>query len=125
MNGIAGHGRRLVMRVVLLQIGSAGLIAAACLGVWGSAAAGAAFAGGSIAAIGSALFGWRMFMPGVAAAPVLRRAMYAGEALKWTWTVFALWLALGRWRLAPLPLLLGLIVAQFGYWFGLVGMKRG
>lgn len=113
------------MRVVLLQIGSAALCASVCLGVWGWRPAGAAFVGGSIAAIGSGLFGWRMFLPGIAPAPVLRRAMYAGEALKWTWTVFALWLALGRWRLAPLPLLLGLIVAQFGYWFGLVGMKRG
>ncbi len=113
------------MCVVLLQIGSAGVIASACLGFSGWAAAGAALAGGSIAAIGSGLLGWRMFLPGVAAARVLRRAMVAGEALKWTWTVFALWVALGRWRLAPLPLLLGLIVAQFGYWLGLVGMKRG
>ena len=125
MNGIAGHGRRLVMRVVLLQFGSAGLVASACLGFRGWAAVGAALAGGSIAAIGSGLLGWRMFLPGVAAATVLRRALYAGEALKWTWTVFALWVALGRWRLAPLPLILGLVVAQFGYWFGLVGMKRG
>ncbi len=125
MNGKPGRGPRLVMRVVLLQFGSAGLVASACLGFWGWAAAGAALAGGSIAAIGSGLLGWRMFLPGVAAATVLRRALYAGEALKWTWTVFALWAALERWRLAPLPLILGLIVAQFGYWFGFVGMKRG
>jgi F0F1-type ATP synthase assembly protein I len=120
--GIVGRDRRLVMRVVLLQAGSACVVASACLPLGGRAAAMAGLAGGLIASVGSALLGWRMFLPGVAAAPVLRRALFAGEALKWTWTVFALWAALGPARLAPLPLLAGLIVAQFGYWFALVGM---
>lgn len=113
------------MRVALLQAGSAGALASIFLAIGGVAAAGAALAGGLIAAVGSGLLGWRMFLPGIAPAPVLRRALFAGEALKWTWTIFALWFALARWRLAPLPLLVGLIVAQFAYWVGLVGMKRG
>jgi hypothetical protein len=25
----------------------------------------------------------------------------------------------------PLPLMTGLVFAQFGYWIGLIGMKRG
>lgn len=125
MNGIVGRETRLVMRIALLQTGSACVVASACLLLSGARAAAAALAGGLIAAVGSGLLGWRMFLPGVAPAAVLRRAMFAGEALKWTWTVLALSLAFARWRLAPLPLLSGLIVAQFGYWFALVGMKRG
>jgi F0F1-type ATP synthase assembly protein I len=120
-----GVGQRLVMRVVLLQVGCA---AAVGLLFWiadGSWAACSGLAGGMIAAVGSAFFGWRMFAPGIAPATVLRRAMFAAESLKWFWTVFAVWAAFARFKLAPLPLLTGLTVGQFGYWFGLVGMKRG
>ena len=125
MNGLVGHGKRLVMRVVLLQAGGAVVVAAALLALSGAVAARAALAGGLIVAIGSGLLGWRMFLPGIAAAPVLRRALFAGEALKWTWYVVALWAAFARFKFAPLPLLVGLGLAQFGYWFGLVGLKRG
>jgi hypothetical protein len=51
--------------------------------------------------------------------------MYAGEALKWFWYGLAIWVAMARFGFAPLPLLVGLIAAQFSYWFGLVGLKRG
>jgi F0F1-type ATP synthase assembly protein I len=82
-------------------------------------------AGGLIVAIGSGLFGWRMFAPGIAPAAVLRRAMFAAESLKWCWTALAVWAAFARLKLSPLPLLTGLAVAQFGYWLGLIGMQRG
>jgi F0F1-type ATP synthase assembly protein I len=124
-SGIVGQGQRLVMRVVALQAGCAGLVALLFLALRGSGAALAAMAGGLIVAIGTALFGWRMFLPGIAAASQLQRAMYAGEALKWFWVVLATWAALVRWKLAPLPLICGMFVALFGYVFGLVGMKRG
>jgi F0F1-type ATP synthase assembly protein I len=125
MNGVSSAGKRLVVRVVLLQVGCA---AAVALGFWplqGVLAAWSGLAGGLIVAIGSGLFGWRMFAPGIAPAAVLRRALFAAESLKWFWTAVAVWAALTRWKLAPLPLLTGLAFAQFGYWFGLVGMKRG
>ena len=125
MNGAVDHGKRLVMRVVLLQTGGAVVVASVFLAVYGAGAARAELAGGVIAAIGSGLFGWRMFLPGIAAASVLRRALFAGEALKWTWYVVALWAAFARFKFAPLPLLVGLGLAQFGYWFGLVRLKRG
>jgi ATP synthase protein I len=118
-------GRRLVARVVLWQTGGA-LVVAACCWCWrGPAAAEAALAGGLIAAIGSGLFGLRMFAPGIAPAAALRRAMFAGEALKWSWYALGVWAALARLGLEPLGLIVGLIAAQFSYWFGLVGMKRG
>jgi F0F1-type ATP synthase assembly protein I len=125
MNDALGAGKRLVMRVVLLQVGCATAVALVFWPLQGAGAAGAGFAGGLIVAIGSGLFGWRMFAPGVAPATVLRRAMFAGESLKWFWTGVAVWAALARWKLSPLPLLTGLTFGQFGYWFGLVGMKRG
>ncbi len=125
MKRFADNGKRLVMRVVLLQTGSACVVASAYLALDGAEAAWSALVGGLTVAIGSALFGWRMFLPGIAAPATLRRALYAGEALKWTWTIVAVWVAFAHWRLPPLPLIVGLIVAQFGYWFGLIGMKRG
>lgn len=130
MNQLVGHGRRLVARVVLLQVTCAVLVASLFWVLWSGSAAAAALAGGLITAIGSALFGWRMFAPGIAAARVLQRALYAAEALKWFWYVLAVWAAFARFKLLPLPLLTGLIVAQFGLWlgvlrFGSIGMKQG
>jgi F0F1-type ATP synthase assembly protein I len=125
VNNTVGAGNRLVVRVVLLQVAGAALSALVFWWIGGANAACAAFAGGLIAAVGSALLGWRMFAPGIAPAGVLQRAMFAGEALKWSWYVLALWIALSRLKLAPLPLLIGLIVAQFAYWRGLIGQKRG
>lgn len=119
------EGRRLVARVVLVQTGSAIIVACVSWALAGGAAAAAALTGGMIAAIGSAVLGWRMFAPGVAAAAVLRRAMYSGEGLKWLWYVIAMYAALARLKLAPLPLMIGLVVAQFCYWVGLIGLKRG
>jgi F0F1-type ATP synthase assembly protein I len=118
-------GKRLVIRVVLLQVGCAAAVALLFWPLQGVWAAWSGLAGGLIVAIGSGLFGWRMFAPGIAPATVLRRAMFAAESLKWFWTALAVWAAFARLKLSPLPLLTGLAVAQFGYWLGLIGMKRG
>ena len=91
----------------------------------GIAAALAGFAGGLIVAVGSALFGWRMYAPGIAAAGRLFRAMIAAESLKWIWYVLALWAALARLKLMPAPLIIGVVVAQFGHWLSLIATKRG
>ena len=124
MNNNSGAGARLVLRVVLLQTGCAGAVALLFWALSGPAAARSGLTGGLIVAIGTALFGWRMFAPGIAPGAVLRRALFAAESLKWLWYVLALWAALSRLRSLPLPLMTGLVFAQFGYWFGLVG-KRG
>jgi F0F1-type ATP synthase assembly protein I len=125
MTSVALRARRLVARVVLWQTGGALVVATLCWWFKDAPAAGAALVGGLIAAIGSALFGLRMFAPGIAPAAKLYRAMYAGAALKWFWYGLAVWAALAQFGLQPLALLLGLIVAQFSYWFGLVGSKKG
>jgi F0F1-type ATP synthase assembly protein I len=119
-----GNGQRLVLRVVLLQAGCAACGAALFWILQGAAAARAGLAGGLIVAVGSAVFGWRMFAPGIAPAAALQRAMFAAASLKWFWYVLAIWAALARLKMPPLPLMTGLVFAQFGYWAGMVGMKR-
>jgi F0F1-type ATP synthase assembly protein I len=125
MTNIVENGKRLVMRVMLLQAGCALIVGSIFWIARGAAAGWSGFVGGMIAAIGSGLFGWRMFAPGIAPATVLRRALFAGESLKWFWCVLAIWAAFARFNMMPLPLVTGLAVAQFGYWLGLIGMKRG
>ncbi len=123
MSGVPVRGYRLVVRVVSLQTVSALLVASAYLILKGQSAALAALAGGLIVALGSALFGWRMFGPGIAGSATLTRAMYAGVVLKWLWFLLALYLALARWRLDAAPLLVGVVVAQLGHWAALVRLK--
>jgi F0F1-type ATP synthase assembly protein I len=123
MSDVLVRGKRLVVRVVLLQTGCAVLVASLFF-VFKSASAGlAALTGGFIVALGSALFGWRAFRPGVAAAAVLGTAMYTGVALKWLWFVLALYVALARLKLEGAPLLIGVVAAQLGYWVGLIRRK--
>ena len=69
------------------------------------------------------MLGWRAFRPGVAGAATLGTAMYAGVALKWLWFALALYVAIGRLKLEAAPLLIGIGVAQIGYWVGLIRLK--
>lgn len=117
------RGYRLVIRVVLLQVGCTLLIASLFFGFKGPSSGLAALAGGLIVAIGTALFGWRAFAPGVAGGVVLNRAMYTGKLLQWAWYVVALYAAFGRLKLEPAPLLIGLFMAQFGYWAALFRLR--
>ncbi len=113
------RNHRLVVRIVLLQAGCALVAASLFLVLKGASAGVAALAGGVIVAIGSAVFGWRAFKPGVAGAVTLGTALYAGKALQWLWLVLALYVALARARLDAGPLLIGMIAAQLAYWIGL------
>jgi F0F1-type ATP synthase assembly protein I len=123
MSSSPAQGYRLVGRVVLLQAGCALLVASAFL-VWKGETAGlAAVVGGLIVALGSALFGWRLFAPGVAGSATLTRAMFGGVALKWAWLIVALYLALARWKLDAGPLLAGVVAAQLGHWAALIRRK--
>ena len=117
------RGYRLVIRVVLLQIGGTLLVASLFFAFKGPSSGLAALAGGLIVATGTALFGWRAFAPGVAGGAVLNRAMYTGKLLQWAWYALALYVTLGRLKLEPAPLLIGLVVAQFGYWTALFRLR--
>jgi ATP synthase protein I len=123
MSDVRARSKRLVVRVVLLQAGCA-LLAASVFFVFKGASAGlAALVGGLIVAAGSAVFGWRAFKPGIAGGATLTTAMYAGVALKWLWFALALYLAFARLKLDAAPLLIGVVVAQLGYWVGLIRLK--
>ncbi|HVF35696.1 MAG TPA: ATP synthase subunit I [Candidatus Saccharimonadia bacterium] len=118
MSNSVESGKRLVLRMVALQLGCVVLVALMWLPS-GYANAQAFAAGGFIVAVGNALFGWRLFMPGVAPAAQLQRSVFAAEALKWLWIVLALWLALAKARLPGLPLVLGVTAAHVAFWIGL------
>jgi F0F1-type ATP synthase assembly protein I len=122
MNHIVSLGNRLVVHVLVLQMSCAAIVGLLFWIFADAHAALAGVAGGLIAAIGSALFGWRMFAPGIAPASTLRRAMFAGESLKWLWYVAALWAVFAWLKLPPLPVITGVLVAQLGY-FGLIAMR--
>jgi F0F1-type ATP synthase assembly protein I len=124
MSDVQIRGKRLVLRVVLLQAGCAALAASVFLVFKGAHQGLAALVGGLIVAAGSAVFGWRMFKPGIAGGATLTRAMYAGVGLKWLWFAVALYFAIARLKLDAAPLLIGVVVAQLGYWVGLVRPKR-
>lgn len=113
-NSIA-HGRRNAVRIVLFQLGIAGLVGLGfCLRDWQSGTA-AWFGGGAIA-IGNALFAWRLYADGIAPAKRIARAVYAAEVMKWVWLVLALYLALAVFGLTPLPLIIGVLAAQVAFW---------
>ena len=123
MSDVPVRGYRLVIRVVLLQTACAVVVASLYFAYRGSSSGVAALAGGLIVAAGSAVFGWRAFAPGIAGAAAVSRAMYAGVVLKWLWFVLALYMALARLKLEAVPLLVGLVTAQLGYWIGLIRLK--
>jgi F0F1-type ATP synthase assembly protein I len=123
MSDVLVRAKRLVVRVVLLQAGCALLVASVFLVLKGVSAGVAALTGGLIVALGSGLFGWLTFKPGVAGAATLNTAMYTAVALKWLWFVVALYVALAQLKLEAAPLLIGLVAAQLGYWVGLIRRK--
>ncbi len=123
MNEVLSRGKRMVVRVVLLQAGCAALVASVFLVFKGAHQGLAALVGGLIVAAGTAVFGWRAFKPGIAGGATLMAAMYGGVILKWLWFALALYLAIARLKLDAAPLLIGIVVAQFGYWAGLVRLK--
>lgn len=123
MSDVLVRGKRLVVRIVLLQAGSALVVASVYLRFGGASAGLAALVGGLIVAAGSAVLGWRAFKPGIAGAATLGLAMYTGVALKWLWFVLALYVAFARLQLEVPPLLVGMMAAQVGYWVALIRLK--
>jgi len=123
MTEVQSRGKRMVVRVVLLQAGCAALVASVFLVFKGLGTGLAVLVGGLIVAAGSAVFGWRLFKPGIAGGATIATAMYAGVVLKWLWFALALYLAIALLKLDAVPLLIGIVAAQLGYWVGLIRLK--
>jgi F0F1-type ATP synthase assembly protein I len=120
-NSIA-HGQRNAVRIVFFQLGIAGLIGLGFCVRDGQSGL-AAWYGGGVIAIGSALFAWRLYADGIASTQRVARAVYVAEVLKWIWVVFALYLALAVLRLEPWPLIVSVIAAQMAF-LAAVGIFR-
>lgn len=110
-------GRHQARRVLTAQSVATLGVALAFL-IQGPGAALAALTGGAAVTLGSALMSWRAFGGGVASASVALLRLFGGLALKWLVIVGALYLALARWELPPLPLLAGLGAALVAFLFG-------
>lgn len=110
-------GRRQARRVLTAQA-VATLAAALAFLAQGPGAALAALTGGAAVTLGSALMAWRAFGGGVSGAHVALLRLFGGLALKWLVIVGALYLALARWQLPPLPLLAGLGAALVAFLLG-------
>jgi len=111
----ARRGKRLALKFAAVQLVSTSLAALVFWALSGANAARSAVAGGLIIALGTLVFAWRLFATDWPAASAAR-GFYAGEVLKWVWVLGAFALALTRGGMEPLPLLLGLLAAQAGFW---------
>lgn len=111
----ARRGKRLALKFAAIQLASTGLAALVFSMTSGWNAARSAVAGGLIIALGTLVFAWRLFATDWPAASAAR-GFYAGEVLKWVWVIGAFALALTRGGMEPLPLLVGLLAAQCGFW---------
>jgi F0F1-type ATP synthase assembly protein I len=123
MTEVQSRGKRMVVRVVLLQAGCAALVASVFLVFKGLSTGLTVLVGGLIVAAGSAVFGWRLFKPGIAGGATITTAMYAGVALKWLWFAIAMYVAIALLKLHAPALLIGIVAAQLGYWVGLIRLK--
>lgn len=100
-------GRRLALRAVGLQaIVALLLVAVFALDGWRAAAA--AGMGGGAVVLGSALLASRAFAGRAPPAGLALGRLFAGMILKWIVVIGALYFALARLGLPPLPLLVGL-----------------
>jgi F0F1-type ATP synthase assembly protein I len=118
------RGRRLTVRYAGMQllpvVVAAGVFA--FRGGWLPALA--VLTGGVVVALGTLCFGWVLFGPGIAPVRVLSRAATRAELLKWVWTGGALWFALSVAHFKPLPLVVGVLVAQIGFWLAMAFVGR-
>lgn len=126
MHDPVAMGRRSSFRAVAVQAAVSGLVALAFVaqGPWhalAAAAGGAAMLLGNLLVIALALGG------GVQPAGVALARLVLGTLGKWLVVIGVLTVALGVWRLPPLPVLAGVGAGLLAYLFGLnhgAGIKR-
>jgi len=108
-------GRRLAVQVVLAQVAAAIIVGLLFL-VRGAGSALAAFGGGGVVAIGTALLALRVFRPSLARGAVTMRRFALGMLLKWLVVLGGLFLILVRLRLPLVPVLAGAGAAMAVNW---------
>ena len=107
-------GRRSALRAVAVQAGIAALAAVLFLLWQGWRAALAAGIGATALVLGNAAMAW-LALPRIVHARVALGRLMLGVLTKWCVVVLILWVAIGAWRLPPLPMLAGLVAGLLGY----------
>ena len=107
LNSMAAN-RRLALTVVAAQALATVVLALAFLVLSGKPAALAAAMGGGALALGNLMMGWRSMRGAYPSAGFALAGLVAGIVLKWFVVIGALYLALARFGLPPLPLLAGM-----------------
>lgn len=108
LNSLAS-GRRLALRIVMLQLVMAVLVGLIFL-VQGHREALAAAAGATLVALGTALLSARVFA-GIGGAGLAMGRLLAGMILKWIVVGGGLVVILGQFKLPPLAAISGLVAA--------------
>ena len=108
INSLAS-GRRLALRMILLQLAVAVAVGLTFL-MQGPREALAAAAGAALVALGSALLAWRSFK-GVGGGGTAVWHVMSGLVLKWIVIFGGLIAILGQWKLPPLAAITGLVAA--------------
>jgi len=112
LNNLAS-GRRLALRIVLLQFAVALLVGCVFLALGRREAASAA-AGAVVVALGTAAMSARMFS-GISGAGLALGRLLAGMLLKWVVIVGGLVMILFQFKLPPLAAITGLVAAYAVY----------
>ncbi|WP_109126958.1 ATP synthase subunit I [Dyella sp. C11] len=108
INSLAS-GRRLALRIILLQLAVAAIVGLTFL-MQGPREALAATAGATIVALGTALLAWRTFR-GLGDGGTSLWHVVSGMVLKWVVIFGGLITILGQWKLPPLAAITGLVAA--------------
>ncbi|MEO7068288.1 MAG: hypothetical protein ABI114_15360 [Rhodanobacter sp.] len=114
LNSLAS-GRRIALRVVLLQLAAALVVGSTFL-VLGRREAIAAAAGAVVVALGTALTSLRFFSR-LSSAGMMFGRLLTGMLLKWIVTVGGLLVILFQYKLPPLAAVTGFVVAYAVYMF--------
>lgn len=98
--------------MVAVQSAVAMLVALAFFIAQGGKEALAAAIGGGSVAVGSLAMAWRSLPPAAASAGLALSRLISGMLLKWFVVLGALYVAMAKLQLPPLPLLAGLVVVM-------------
>jgi ATP synthase protein I len=104
------HGRRVAVRIVLLQITMTSLAALPWL-LSGKFHALSAWMGGLIIAVGTAVFAWRALAGVASAAGLALMRLILGMLAKWLIVIGGVILMVAKFQFPVLPTLTGMVVA--------------
>jgi ATP synthase protein I len=113
LNSLAS-GRRLALRIALLQLAAASLAGLGFLALVGYREAVSAAAGAAVVALGTALMSVQFF-GGIGGAGLALSRLLAGMFLKWVVIVGGLVVILFHYKLPPLAAISGLVAAYAVY----------